>query len=232
LSFDAHHSPLSDRIRALGFAPDLREILAELADRTEPPADHAEEFERMLADARPRIPPPRGPQPRHRRDRHGMYQIPGGLAAFALPAALIRWVARTRVHQLITAAAALSVAGAAAIAPAVASQPAPLVPHPHAIAWHHLGHGSAGAVAPVPGLPLVHRRRRHRYDDDDAVRPSPSASPSGAPSPSATPVQTPVPVPTATGPVPTPTPTVREGPHGRAGPAGMIWLAIVRGEER
>ena len=52
-----------------------------------------------------------------RRDRHGMHMVPP-LAVLAPAWAALRWALRLRVHQAVTAGAALALAGGVMVAPA------------------------------------------------------------------------------------------------------------------
>jgi hypothetical protein len=219
LSHDAAEQSLAARIRSLSLAPDLRDILAELAERTEhlPPA-HAAEYKAMLERAHAGAgefagPPRRHPKHKHQRDRHGMYAIPGGLAAIAAAALLAwrvswKWAAKSGAHKAAAATVAAAMAGAAVTVPvAVAYAPygSPITPATSVTARHMHSH-QGPAPAPWPSTAPPRRRRRHDRDADlDADRQrgrtitTPSPSPSPVPSPS--PTFTPVPTPSASGPL-------------------------------
>lgn len=212
MSHDAAEQSLAARIRSLSLAPDLRDVLAELAERTEPepPAEaaHEGEYQAMLDRA---AAPLRGGGQHARRPCH-LRVITGGLAAIAAVAGIAwRWAWKSGAHQAVATVVTAAMVGAAAAPVAVSVMPystptAPAVNARH-IRPHHQD-GPAPALWPVATAPHKRRRRVHHHDYD-----APAAStPSPAPSASATGSGFPTPLPTATvTPDPSPTPTVGGG---------------------
>jgi hypothetical protein len=178
------HAPgpsLPERIRSLPLDTVTREALAELAER----AEHAAEFERMLARARAGLPAvlPVAPR-RHRRDRHGLHIVPGVVVAAFM------WALRSRVPKIAGAALAV-VMGGTVLAPAVlpaghasaGRQPAPTPP---ASVRHH-----RPGQLPLPVAAAMPQRPKRSADDDDVTDvdsavPAPTATPTPVPSPSPT----------------------------------------------
>jgi hypothetical protein len=217
VSLDASHSSLSDRIRSLNFAPDLREVLAELADRTEQePAAHEAEYEAMIDRARQSASAAPARCPRHKRDRHGMYLIPGGAAVAALILAAWRWAWRSGAHQAVTTAVAAAVVSAATVPVAVSVMPygSPAgSPLPAAARHLHSRHDQSPAASPVMEPPRRRRKRAGHHHVTEHARVRSAVSPP-VPSPTAT---DPVPSPTPTDPDPSPSPTESSsGPVGQA----------------
>jgi hypothetical protein len=158
------------------------------------------------------------PGPRHggrpKRDRHGLRVIPGGMAAFAVLGAGLRWPFRAGLHRAVSIATLAAVGTGAGLAAEPSLIQGPTPPAFAAVAPHHRHHSARlppVAPQPDPGQAAVRLVRHHR--DRDVRRtspvPSPVASPhSSTPAPDPSPSASPDPSPSPTDtPAPSPSPT-------------------------
>jgi hypothetical protein len=218
LSFNAPHQSLSEHVRSLALAPDLKHILVQLAEAAER-AEQAGQAEAILARARPAIPAPRPPSHARKPARHLRLVPP--LAVLAPVGWLLRQALRSHTRQALAGGLIMATAAGAALTPdMMAAAPAAQVPVRHAAVHHRR------APLPVLAPAVPGRRKRRRLEHDETATPRASASPSPTLPPSPLPTVTPSPLPTTPAPSPLPTCPHPAGRHCHGGGAVSVLRSL------